>query len=110
MTLFQRLWSRMLNRPSSSQDPFAMVQYLLNGSNDLGSRDDCAMDLYKFDLPEVEAALVTVASDPSEEEIVVDSAGESLSQIYKRQNRAVPGEVLSALQPSAKKFFDRPDG
>jgi hypothetical protein len=86
-----------------------MVQYLLNKSNDLGGRDDCAMDLYVSDLPEVEAALVTVASDPSEEEIVVDSAGESLAQIYKRQNRAVPGEVLSALQPSAKKFFERPD-
>ena len=86
-----------------------MVGYLLDKSNDLGGRDDCAMDLYEYDLPEVEAALVKVASDPAEDEIVVDSAGESLAQIYRRQNRAVSAEVLSTLQPSAKKFFERPD-
>ncbi len=86
-----------------------MLACLLDKSSDLGSRDDCAMDLYEFDLPEVELALVTVASDASEEEMVVDSAGHSLWQIYQRQGRVVPKEVISALQPSAKKFFERPD-
>jgi hypothetical protein len=109
MSLFQRLWSRMLKRPSNPPDPLWMVEYLLNKSNDLGSRDDCAMDLHKFDLPEVEAALVTVASDALEDEMVVDSAGHSLWQIYKRQNRVVPAEVQSTLQPSAMKFFERLD-
>ena len=109
MTLFRRLWSRMLNRPATSPNPMEMVQYLLDKSNELGGRDDCAMDLCEFDHPEVEAALVTVASDAAEEEIVVDSAGESLAQIFKRQNRVVPAEILRILQPSAKKFFERPD-
>ena len=82
-----------------------MIAELLDRSNDLGSRDDIAMGLAEFDWPEVESALIAVASDATEEEIVVDSAGESLWQIYKRQNRNVPPNVLENLQPSAKKFF-----
>jgi hypothetical protein len=86
-----------------------MVAVLLDRSQDLASRDDIAMDLREFDLPEVEAALVRVASDPAEDEMIVDSAGDSLLQIYLRQNRVVAPDVLSKLQPSAKKFFERHD-
>ena len=49
------------------RDPLKMIAVLLDQSSDLGSRDDIAMDLGAFDLPEVEAALVTVASNAAEE-------------------------------------------
>jgi hypothetical protein len=109
MRLFQSLWSTVFKRPQGPPDPLRMVACLLNKSNDLGTRDDCAMDLHEFDLPEAESALVTVASDASEEEMIIDSAGHSLWQLYKRHNRSVPPDVLRALQPSAKKFFERHD-
>ncbi len=82
-----------------------MVACLLDKSGDLGSRDDAAMDLFQFDLPEVEAALIEVAIDQSEEEMVIDSAGESLWQIWQRQGRTPPPEVLAKMHPSARKFF-----
>lgn len=106
MALIERLRSLFRKRAAS---PAEMISALLDKSQDLGSRDDIAMDLGAFDLPEVEAALLKVASDPAEEEMIVDSAGESLAQICKRQNRTLPAEVLDRLQPPAKKFFQPPD-
>ncbi len=82
-----------------------MVAYLLDKSGDLGGRDDVAMDLSQFDLPEVEAALIEIATDQSEEEMVIDSAGESLWEIWQRQGRTPPPEVLAKMHPSARKFF-----
>jgi len=105
MSLFDRLWSAFFKRLAS---PAEMIGCLLDKSQDLGSRDDIAMDLYASDLPEAEAALLAVASDPAEEEMIIDSAGESLAQIYKRQNRELSAEALARLQPSARKFFQPP--
>ncbi len=81
-----------------------MVIYLLDKSGDLGSRDDVAMDLGKYDLEEVEDALIQVAQDHSEEEMIIDSAGESLWEIWKRKNK-FNSEIVAKMHPSAQKFF-----
>lgn len=82
-----------------------LIDYALNKAEDLGSRDDVVMDLSDSDLPEVETALIQLACDHSEEEMLIDEAGHSLWQIWKRQGRSPPAELVDRMHPSAKKFF-----
>jgi hypothetical protein len=98
-------WLRQMFQKPLPPTPQQMVAYLLDKSGDLGSRDDVAKDPYRFDLPEVEAALIEVATDRSEEEMIIDTAGESLWQIWQRQGKTPPPDVLARMHPSARKFF-----
>ena len=82
------------------------MAFMLDKSRDLADREDIAGDLYDSDLPEVEAALITIASDGSDDEDIVDTAGHSLWIICDRQKRKLPDAVIAALQPAARKFFD----
>jgi hypothetical protein len=84
-----------------------MVAFMLDKSKDLSERDDIAGDLYSSDLPEVEAALLTIASDNTDDELIVDSAGHSLWIICDRQKRKLSDVVIGALHPEARKFFVR---
>jgi hypothetical protein len=80
-----------------------LLSYLENRANDLGSRDDVAMDLRQFDEPEVEAALLKIALDQSEEEVIIDSARDSLREIWER--KGVEPYDVELMHPSAQKFF-----
>ncbi|HTU68363.1 MAG TPA: hypothetical protein VMF52_20640 [Steroidobacteraceae bacterium] len=78
---------------------------MLDKSQNLSERDDFAGDLCDSDLPEVEAALVAIASDRSEDELILDTAGHSLWIICDRQKRKLPDALVAGLQPEAQKFF-----
>lgn len=80
-----------------------LLSYLENRANDLGSRDDVAMDLSRFDELEVEAALLKIVLDQSEEETLIDSAGDSLREIWER--KGVEPHDVELMHPSAQKFF-----
>ena len=80
-----------------------LLSYLQNRANDLGSRDDVAMDLGRFDEPEVEDALLKITLDQSEEEMIIDSAGDSLREIWER--KGVEPRDVELMHPSAQKFF-----
>ena len=90
-------WLKRIFTKHDAPTPEAMINFMLNKSEDLGGRDDCAMDLSQFDLPEVEKALIKVATDHSEDEMIIDSAGESLQEIWNRQKRVPPKEVLEKV-------------
>jgi len=96
-----QLFSKFRKEPTAKD----YIDFLLDKENDLGGRDDAAMDLYKFDEPEVVIALVKVATDSSEEDIIIDSAGESLREIWNRNGISPPENIINKMNPEAKKFF-----
>ena len=79
----------------------ALIECLLNKKADLGGRDDCAQELARFDDSAVIEALKLVACDESEDETILDSAGESLGLIWARQHE-VDSTVFNALRPVAR--------
>lgn len=81
------------------------IDYLLDKSNDLGGRDDAAMHLIRFDAAEVIEALIKVATDHTEEDMIIDSAGQSLQEIWSRNNVTPSADIVSRMHPSAKIFF-----
>jgi hypothetical protein len=83
-----------------TNQPQALINALLIKNTDEAGRDDAARNLGAYDEPEVEEALVTVASDPETEPMVARSCGESLAEIWIRQHR-LPEEVLPRLRPEA---------
>jgi hypothetical protein len=84
--------------------PQGLISVLLDKDLPLGDRDDAAMDLEPFDQEEAEAALLSVVLDQSEDEDLIDSAGESLWAIWKRK-RKMPADLVARMHPAAKKFF-----
>jgi hypothetical protein len=96
-------WFDNRGRDDPSDDRRArMISYLLERNSDLAGRDDCAMDLAKYDEKDAEEALLQVASDPSQEEVLLDTCGESLGEIWARQGR-VDSALLALLQPPARR-------
>jgi hypothetical protein len=90
--------------PSRNQ-PQGLISVLADRTAEIGDRHDAAMDLSAFDAPEVEAVLIAVSCDETEDPNLIDAAGESLWQIWKR-NGNVSALVVSQLRPEARKFFE----
>ena len=86
------------------KQPKNLISVLLDKSARIDERDDAAMDLGSFNEIEAEEALIKVVTDPDEEEMIADSAGESLSEIWERKNK-IDTEIIKRLHPAAKKFF-----
>jgi hypothetical protein len=99
MTLFSRFFGHQ-SPPSIER----MIEFLLDRTQDLGSRDDVAMELSDSDDARVEEVLVRLATDPSEDEMLVDQAGHSLWLVWQRKG-VRPEETIAKLLPSARKFF-----
>ena len=62
------------------------------------------MDLGAYDEVEAEQALISVVIDLNEDDDIADSAGQSLLEIWKRENK-IDLEVISKMHPAAKKIF-----
>lgn len=77
-----------------------LVAFLLDRQADLGGRDDCAMELSRFDDSEAEAALLEVGSDATEDEGLLDSCGESLGEIWARKGRIDIGGFRALQEPA----------
>jgi hypothetical protein len=78
----------------------ALVSILLDRSARTDERDDAAGYLGSSDDPAVLAALLRVASDPAEDEVVSATSGESLAEIFVRRD-AVDPAWLRSLVPAA---------
>lgn len=64
-------------------------------------RDDAVIDLGTYEEPEVMATLISVASDVDEDEMIVASAGESIAEVWERQER-FDADVLARVLPVAR--------
>ena len=99
-----RIFGISFGRPETKQ-PEGLISVLLDRSAPAGDRDDAAMDLYEYDEPEVEEALLSVVLDHADEEIVIESAGESLYQIWQRKGKH-DASLVTSMHPSAQIFFN----
>jgi hypothetical protein len=63
-----------------------LVEILLDKSASVSERDDAAMDLSAFDSDEVLEALLKVGMDDSVDDVILSSIGESLAEIWLRNN------------------------
>jgi hypothetical protein len=98
----------------TSDDLEGLIKALLDARDESGDRDDVAMTLASSDQPEAEAALLTVATDPSSDPDLSDRCGESLALIWSRRGdidvdtiaklnvvaRRVALGTINALSPS----------
>ena len=89
-----------------SNQPTGLLIVLADRAAEFGDRHDAAMDLGSYDEPEVEVALLAVASNLSEDPDIADAAGESLSEVWRRKGKKDPG-VVAAMHPEARKFFEQ---
>ncbi len=99
-------WIQKISSRQTEPTPEEMVKYLLDKTVEYGDRDDIAMYLAQYDLPEVEAALIQVATGHAEDKGIIDSVGESLWEIWQRQSKDSHADVVEKRHPSAKKFFN----
>jgi hypothetical protein len=90
-------------RPKIKQ-PEGLISVLLDRSLPIGDRDDAAMDLHAYDEAEAEEALLKVVLDHTDEELVIDSAGESLWTIWQRKGKH-DATLVASMHPLAQKFF-----
>mgnify|MGYP001773457614 CR=1 FL=1 len=65
--------------------PQGLISVLLDTNAEFGDQDGAAMELGGFDEPEVEQALVEVASDPTTDPLLADRCGEALGEIWCRK-------------------------
>jgi hypothetical protein len=78
----------------------SLIAILLDRTARTGERDDAAIYLGRSNDHTALVALLRVASDPSDDELVVASCGESLAQIFVRTGRPDPA-LLGKLTPVA---------
>jgi hypothetical protein len=90
----------------NSATPDYLIRILNDKSIDLGVRDDAAMDLGTYDEPEVLDALIQVAVDVNEDELILWSCGESIKDIWLRKgsysSQMINAELLKKLAPAAR--------
>jgi hypothetical protein len=87
--------------------PKGLIDVLLDQSAPLGDRDDAAMDLHVYDEPEVEEALLSVVLNHTEEEMLADSAGESLGEIWRRKGK-YDLNLVAKMHVAAQVYFKEP--
>jgi hypothetical protein len=78
-----------------------LIQCLLDRNESLAARDDAALDLADYEGREVETALVQVACDVTENEMLQDSAAEALKEIWSRKD-VFHMDIFNRFTPMAK--------
>ena len=79
-----------------------LSKILLDTNEVLDLRDDAAMDLAEFDSKIAYDSLVTIATNDLEDEVLQNSAGESLGEIWVRQKK-MDFDTLGKLTYLAKR-------
>ena len=85
----------------STQTIDYLIRVLQDKSIDLGVRDDAAMDLRVYDEPRVLEALIQTAVDLEEHEMILDSCGESIMEIWGRKG-SYSRAIFDRFAPAAK--------
>ncbi|MFJ3941780.1 hypothetical protein [Streptomyces parvus] len=83
--------------------PAGLISVLLDRTARVDERDDAAMDLEAYSGEHVVKALVDVVSSPVEDELVLDSAVESLGRILARDGGCA-ADLLASVRPDARRM------
>lgn len=79
-----------------------LIKILLDKNEEIGARDDAAIDLRKYDDPLAFEALLKIATTPDkDEEFLADVCGESIAKILLRTNHFDP-KYLEQMTPAAR--------
>jgi len=79
----------------------ALIEILEDLQANVSEKDDAAMDLGSSNHPLAVKALAAKGQDAAEDEIVLNSCGESLAEIWIRNNH-FDQNLYDHLQPNAK--------
>ncbi|NNM44262.1 MAG: hypothetical protein HKM07_07975 [Chlamydiae bacterium] len=82
-----------------------LIDILLDKTAREDERHDAAMDIGEFNDDRALNALVRLASDPNEDNIVLDVCGESIAEILVKRNE-LKKDILEKLDPIAKRTAD----
>ena len=82
------------------EQPQSLIAVLLDRSVDYAERDDAATYLIPYDEPEAEKALLSIASDLTEDDDIAESCGECVAEIWCRNN-ILSLDKLRNLKPAA---------
>lgn len=104
MSWFKRIFGRR-SEPGAQE----IASWLLDKSIEFGDRDEAAMALGDFDSVVAEATLLKVAFDHSEDEMIADTVGDSLLQIWIRQGRKPEPAQVAQMHPAARRYFEEND-
>ncbi len=66
----------------------------------ISERDDAAIDLGQFDVTEALDALLTIALNPQEDELVLSSCGESIALIWLRTGKFDSHKLAQLADPA----------
>jgi hypothetical protein len=88
-----------------AKQPDGLIDVLLDSAEEIGDRQDAAMDLSAYDEPAAEQALLQIALDPSSDEDLADEAGHSLWEIWGRKGKR-DAAAVARMHRAARKFFD----
>lgn len=72
------------------KQPEGLISLLLDRKAELADRDDAAIDLTRFDEPEVLSALLTVIADEADDPDLRDTCQDSVYEIEARAGNANP--------------------
>jgi HEAT repeat protein len=78
-----------------------LINVLFDNTAREDQRDDAAMDLGKFDDERALVALLRIASNPNEDETILDSCGTSIGEILTKKEKHNLS-LLNNLAPCAK--------
>ncbi len=87
------------------KQPDGLISVLFDTKAKLGDRLDAAMDLGSHDEPEAEQALLRIVLDPKADEDLADEAGNSICEIWSRQEK-FDADIVARMHPEARKFFE----
>lgn len=89
-----------------ASQPEGLISVLLDSSATEAERDDAAMDLAIYDDSEALQALLKVATTEDEEEIFMDVCGESIAEIWIRNESFDPTACDKLKNPARKAVLD----
>lgn len=77
-----------------------LVEILLDKKASIAERDDVAMDLGVFDDDLALKALISIATNLNEDDMIVDFCGESIGEIWVKRNKS-DFKILKRFHPVA---------
>jgi hypothetical protein len=83
------------------KQPDGLISVLLDRTLRPDERDDAAMDLSAYD--EALPILIEAAQNLSEDEMVAESIGESLGEMWKRLGGGFDPTVVARMHPAAQR-------
>lgn len=87
--------------------PDGLIAVLLDTSARWDERDDAASDLAEYTGQAVVDALVHVGQDPTEDDALLDTVGESLAKVLASQAEGASFDPM-VLAPAARRAFAAP--